>query len=258
MAAQAHASGILGKSRRHFGDPLIACTSRGMEPTPYADRIYPEVKQCFEQLSSPDSHRVGFDPATTKRQFRVCMTDIAKSLFFRPLSASCSGRQAALPSRRSASLMRAQIDWSQGTSISPSATCQASRPGFISTRFSGRVSFAWRHGVVPGSRYPRLSAPSLARAILWSRPQAPAIRSSTGNSRKKEFTATSCFAFQGFLASRDSSPRRSFLRLCRGDWEKRWPSRKESGCLLRPSGCPHTQSSFTGTLDIMLTKATSG
>jgi len=76
--AQARVSGVLSKLRRHFGDPLFVRTSRGMEPTPYADRIYPEVKQCFEQLSSPDSHRSGFDPATTKRQFRVCMTDISE------------------------------------------------------------------------------------------------------------------------------------------------------------------------------------
>jgi len=75
---QARVSGILSKLRRHFGDPLFARTSHGMEPTPYADRVYPDVLQCFNRLSSPDSHRTSFDPAAAVRQFRVCMTDISE------------------------------------------------------------------------------------------------------------------------------------------------------------------------------------
>ena len=76
--AQARVSGILSKLRRHFDDPLFARTSRGMEPTPYADSVYPDILQCFERLSSPDSHRIDFDPATARRQFRICMTDISE------------------------------------------------------------------------------------------------------------------------------------------------------------------------------------
>jgi DNA-binding transcriptional LysR family regulator len=76
--AQARVSGILTKLRRYFGDPLFARTSRGMEPTPYADRVYPDILRCVEQLSSPDSHRNDFEPITAKRQFRICMTDISE------------------------------------------------------------------------------------------------------------------------------------------------------------------------------------
>jgi DNA-binding transcriptional LysR family regulator len=76
--AQAHVSGILNKLRRHFGDPLFARTSRGMEPTPYAEQLYPDILQSFERLSSPNSHRKGFEPTTAKRQFRICMTDISE------------------------------------------------------------------------------------------------------------------------------------------------------------------------------------
>ena len=165
--AQARVSGVLSKLRRHFGDPLFVRTSRGMEPTPYADRIYPEVKQCFEQLSSPDSHRSGFDPATTKRQFRVCMTDISEIVVLPVLISELQREAGASQSRPSASLLPAQIDWSQATSISLSATCQASKPGSISRRFSGRDSFAWRHSAIPESRNPRTSEPSRARATSW-------------------------------------------------------------------------------------------
>jgi len=75
--AQASASGVLNKLRRHFGDRLFARTSRGMEPTPYADQLFPDILQCFERLSSP-GHRNRFDPVIAKRQFRICMTDISE------------------------------------------------------------------------------------------------------------------------------------------------------------------------------------
>jgi DNA-binding transcriptional LysR family regulator len=76
--AQARASGILAKLRRHFGDPLFARTSRGMEPTPYADQIYPDALRCFDRLAVPDSYRSEFDPANASRHFRICMTDISE------------------------------------------------------------------------------------------------------------------------------------------------------------------------------------
>jgi DNA-binding transcriptional LysR family regulator len=76
--AQARASGVLTKLRRHFGDPLFARTSTGMEPTPYATGVYPDIVGCFERFSSPDSRRTAFEPASARRRFRVCMTDISE------------------------------------------------------------------------------------------------------------------------------------------------------------------------------------
>jgi DNA-binding transcriptional LysR family regulator len=75
--AQARVSGVLSKLRRHFGDPLFARTSQGMEPTPYADQVYPDILQCFERLATPPSQHA-FDQATARRQFRICMTDISE------------------------------------------------------------------------------------------------------------------------------------------------------------------------------------
>lgn len=76
--AQARASGVLGKLRRHFGDPLFAHTSRGMEPTPYAEQVFPDILHCFDRLSSPHSHRSSFIALTATRTFRICMTDISE------------------------------------------------------------------------------------------------------------------------------------------------------------------------------------
>jgi DNA-binding transcriptional LysR family regulator len=76
--AQARASGVLAKLRRHFGDPLFARTSTGMEPTTYAAKVYPEIVDCHERFSSPESQRHAFDPTSARRQFRICMTDISE------------------------------------------------------------------------------------------------------------------------------------------------------------------------------------
>ena len=76
--AQPNASIALRKLRRHFGDRLFARTSRGMEPTPYAQRIYPEVTASVERLAQLAGARAAFDAATAQRQFRICMTDISE------------------------------------------------------------------------------------------------------------------------------------------------------------------------------------
>jgi DNA-binding transcriptional LysR family regulator len=76
--AQANASIALNKLRRHFGDRLFSRTSRGMEPTPYAQQIYPDVAASTEQLAKLVGARAVFDPATARRQFRICVTDISE------------------------------------------------------------------------------------------------------------------------------------------------------------------------------------
>jgi DNA-binding transcriptional LysR family regulator len=48
--AQASASIALNKLRRHFGDPLFVRTSQGMEPTPRAASIYPEIHEALARI----------------------------------------------------------------------------------------------------------------------------------------------------------------------------------------------------------------
>ena len=76
--AQANASVALNKLRSHFGDKLFVRTSRGMEPTPHAQQIYPALRACVEQLAQLAGSRFGFEPASAQRQFRICMTDISE------------------------------------------------------------------------------------------------------------------------------------------------------------------------------------
>ena len=76
--AQANASMVLNKLRLHFGDRLFSRTSQGMEPTPFAQQIYPDVAESLDRLMQLSGSRAGFDAATAQRAFRICMTDISE------------------------------------------------------------------------------------------------------------------------------------------------------------------------------------
>lgn len=76
--AQANASIALNKLRRHFGDPLFTRTSRGMEPTPRATSIYPELHEALARIRRAQGASAAFSPSDTRRQFRICMTDISE------------------------------------------------------------------------------------------------------------------------------------------------------------------------------------
>ena len=76
--AQASASIALNKLRHHFDDRLFSRTSRGMEPTPRAQSIYPELSEALLRIEKARGARVAFSPAETQRDFRICMTDISE------------------------------------------------------------------------------------------------------------------------------------------------------------------------------------
>jgi len=76
--AQANASIALNKLRLHFNDRLFSRTSRGMEPTPRAERIYPELQEVLARLGAARDGTQEFIPADAHRSFRVCVTDISE------------------------------------------------------------------------------------------------------------------------------------------------------------------------------------
>ena len=76
--AQAGASIALNKLRGHFGDRLFIRTSHGMEPTPRAADIYPELQAALASIEKARGTRAGFAPADARRAFRISMTDISE------------------------------------------------------------------------------------------------------------------------------------------------------------------------------------
>ncbi|MDP8984512.1 MAG: LysR family transcriptional regulator [Pseudomonadota bacterium] len=76
--AQASASIALKKLRLHFEDRLFSRTSRGMEPTPKANSIFPDLQEAVLRLQRARGTAPVFEPLATSREFRICMTDISE------------------------------------------------------------------------------------------------------------------------------------------------------------------------------------
>lgn len=76
--AQAAASTMLNKLRAHFDDRLFTRTAQGMQPTPFAQKICPHLREALAQLELARGSRSGFSPAEAERNFRICMTDISE------------------------------------------------------------------------------------------------------------------------------------------------------------------------------------
>ncbi|MEN3278407.1 MAG: hypothetical protein V7631_4197 [Massilia sp.] len=76
--AQATVSIALNKLRLHFNDKLFIRTSHGMEPTPRAQALHPQLAGVLASLESARLAPAEFIPLEAKRAFRLCMTDISE------------------------------------------------------------------------------------------------------------------------------------------------------------------------------------
>lgn len=76
--SQSAVSMSLAKLRRHFNDPLFVRTSVGMEPTPHAAELIQLLGRAEDLLQMALGHHVVFNPAESKRVFRLHSTDIAQ------------------------------------------------------------------------------------------------------------------------------------------------------------------------------------
>lgn len=79
--AQPTVSNALNRLRRITGDPLFVRTSRGMEPTPHAERIAQPLRQVLATLRGTLKASRGFDPATAERTFTLFLTDLGEAFF---------------------------------------------------------------------------------------------------------------------------------------------------------------------------------
>jgi DNA-binding transcriptional LysR family regulator len=65
----------LARLRRDLRDPLFVRGATGMEPTPRADALIGTARRALEALRMLAAPEHDFVPATSKRRFRICMTD---------------------------------------------------------------------------------------------------------------------------------------------------------------------------------------
>jgi DNA-binding Lrp family transcriptional regulator len=91
-------SNALARLRKILDDELFLRTSRGMEPTPYANQLAEPIALALRTIQDTLSRKVDFSPAGSVRRFTIAMTDIGEIYFLprlmRMLSATAPGKRA--------------------------------------------------------------------------------------------------------------------------------------------------------------------
>ncbi len=95
--SQPAVSASLGRLREAFSDPLFSRTAHGVEPTPRALALAPQVEKVLADIASLLDAQLPFEPAASNRIFRVAGSDHASRLVLPPLCRLLA--QAASPVR---------------------------------------------------------------------------------------------------------------------------------------------------------------
>ena len=74
---QSATSGVLKRLREYFEDELLVQHGRQMQPTPYALELQEPVREIILKIRSTIVTKQTFEPATSKRHFRVVTADYA-------------------------------------------------------------------------------------------------------------------------------------------------------------------------------------
>lgn len=82
--SQPAVSNALNRLRTLLGDELFLRTSRGMDPTPFAEMLAEPIAFALSTIHSTINQRTSFDPASSQRNFTVAMTDIGE-IYFLPV-----------------------------------------------------------------------------------------------------------------------------------------------------------------------------
>jgi len=83
--SQSATSHALSRLRELHGDPLLVRSGRTLTLTPRAARLLPALERAFGELESALSDEPEFDPSTTRRTFRIGMSDYLQALVMGPL-----------------------------------------------------------------------------------------------------------------------------------------------------------------------------
>jgi DNA-binding transcriptional LysR family regulator len=73
----------LKRLRLLLGDELFQRTSKGMEPTPYANQLAEPIAYALSTIHSSLNNKHSFDPLTSNRRFTLGVTDI-EEIYFLP------------------------------------------------------------------------------------------------------------------------------------------------------------------------------
>lgn len=88
--SQPAVSNALARLRKSFDDELFVRTALGMQPTPLALQLAEPFSSALASIRQALNQHEVFDPATSKRQFTIAMTDVGEVYFMPLLVEQCS------------------------------------------------------------------------------------------------------------------------------------------------------------------------
>jgi DNA-binding transcriptional LysR family regulator len=104
---QSAISHALNRLRAFFDDPLFVKAPEGMVPTRKAEALKPAVTDVVSAIRQRILSEAAFDPASSRRTFTFCMTDMGELVFlpplmdrFRKLAPNCRLRTLQVPSEQ--------------------------------------------------------------------------------------------------------------------------------------------------------------
>ena len=83
---QPAASAALRRLRDYFGDDILVAVGKQMHPTPYAEMLLPQVQLSLQSVERAIATPATFDPATSRRRFRIIASDYIMVAVLAPLA----------------------------------------------------------------------------------------------------------------------------------------------------------------------------
>ncbi|QUD85936.1 LysR family transcriptional regulator [Phenylobacterium montanum] len=83
--SQPATSAALARLREFFDDEILVGLGKSMYPTPFAEGLRPQVRECLKVADGIVSSSSVFDPATSQRAFRIIASDSVTSSILAPL-----------------------------------------------------------------------------------------------------------------------------------------------------------------------------
>ena len=71
----------LARLRTQLGDPLFVRGPGGLQPTARADELFQVFRSAVDDVDGAVDSSAAFDPSTTTRTFRICLSDIGEVIF---------------------------------------------------------------------------------------------------------------------------------------------------------------------------------
>lgn len=152
--SQPAVSAALGRLRDYFGDDILTTHGKRMYPTPFAEGLAPQVRECLRGVEVMIASSSLFDPATSQRTFRLIASDYVIVAALVPLvahfveAAPFVQLEILLPTDQSMDLVsKGKVD----LMITPE--------DFASSDLAAELLFEERHVVVGWSQNPLFAQP---------------------------------------------------------------------------------------------------